>query len=109
MVIGALREQASLSVEVMRSVNYVCLLQENDVCAEQMHLKVCFTQIELVFSFSLFCLEARKKRCCKDISKQLNQVSKGSFFPLKPLKLMSPAEDTCLSLWHGYESAMRDK
>lgn len=75
-LIGAFWQQATSSAEVMRSVNYACLLQKNGACAGRLHWEVCFRGCYLNWTVSFFFLSfSEPGGKTSRISKQLNEIS----------------------------------
>lgn len=109
LVNGASEQQPTLSVEVMRSVNYSCLLQEN-VVQNKCSRRFVWPDITCIKPF-LFPLWSPGREMPKGHLKEMKSgfclITKG--LPIKTSQTIAPAEDTCLSLWHGQESAVRDK
>lgn len=104
MVIGAFRQQATLSVKVLRSVNYLCLLQEKDVCAEQMHQEVGFSRCYPDWTgclslFSFWCPGGKMRRGhLKAIKSGFCLITKGFFPPpIKTFKTNLPPLRTLVS------------
>lgn len=106
---GASGQKPTLSVEVMRSVNYSYLLQEN-VVQNKCSRKFVLPDITCIKPF-LFSLWSPGREMPKGHLKEMKSgfclITKG--LPIKTFQTVAPAEDTCLSLWHGQESAVRDK
>lgn len=106
---GASEQQPTLSVEAMRSVNYLCLLQEN-VVQNKCSRRFVIQDVTYIKPF-LFPLWSPG---CKMPRGHLKEMKSGFFLitkdlPIKTFQTVAPAEDTCLSLWHGQESAVGDK